>query len=351
MKKTWIISLIIMLSVGIAGIGWDVVSSTVVVNQSDIVFSHKLHVDENEIECEDCHGSIATSDLASDENLPSMDDCGSCHDIEDDEQCGLCHKDPDDPGGYAITERELIFSHKKHMENDAKCRVCHEGIELIAGGDPSVMPEMIVCFECHDSKKEMADCARCHSSDLTLLDVHPIEWKHQHGERASTEAEWCGGCHSRQDFCIACHRGDNILGEIHDLNYIYTHGLDAKGKKADCGQCHDNQAFCVACHEGGYRMPMNHSRLAWDTDHGRYAREDVENCASCHESDDPTCARFGCHDDMDGVRGTNPRIHSADAAQFDYAGPWHDDEGYYCYQCHSTTQYSVDGGFCQYCHD
>ena len=210
------------------------------------------------------------------------------------------------------------------------------------------MPGMRVCSECHDGGQAPKECAICHSGDVTLLDIHPLEWSHQHGQRASSEPQWCGECHTRQEFCLDCHRGDNILGEIHDLNYIYTHGLDARGKAADCGQCHDNQDFCVACHESGRRMPLAHSKLSWGTDHGRYAREDVENCASCHESGDPTCARAGCHNDFDGMRGTDSRIHSTDAAQFDMAGPWHDDDGYYCYQCHLKTP--AGDGFCGYCH-
>jgi nitrate reductase cytochrome c-type subunit len=35
---------------------------------------------------------------------------------------------------------------------------------------------------------------------------------------------------------------------------------------------------------------------------------------------------------------------------FDMHGPWHSDEGYYCYQCHVST-HEGGVGFCGYCHD
>jgi hypothetical protein len=350
MKKSLMIIIIIALGVGISIFVGEETSSTVKHAQGDINFSHKLHADENEIECESCHAEVAISDMASDDNLPSMDDCGNCHDIEDMDQCGLCHRNTDEPGGYLEVEREIIFSHKRHLAKDDRCFGCHAGIEFKKVPVPEYLPPMYVCFECHDSKQERADCGMCHAAGMSLLDIHPIEWKHQHGERAAHEGDWCGQCHNYSDFCLACHRGDNILGEIHDLNYEFTHGLDAKDKEANCGQCHDNEDFCVACHEGQQRMPQNHSTLAWSSDHGRYARTDVENCASCHESDDPTCARAGCHSDFDGIRGTDARIHDPNAAQFDYGGPWHSDDGYYCFQCHVSTRETGEG-FCQYCHN
>jgi len=333
----------------VAGVVWSDLSPKLTAVEGDINFSHKLHVGENEVECENCHASIATSESSADRNMPSMEDCGNCHDVDDDEQCGTCHKNADDPGGIVVPEREQIFNHKKHVEMDIACDHCHKGIESAEGPNPAVLPEMKICLECHDGQKAPAACETCHSR-VTLADIHPNDWQHQHGDRASSDRQWCMGCHKDNDFCISCHRGDNLTGDIHDLNYVYTHGLDAKSKAADCGKCHENKAFCVACHESGNRMPLRHSTLSWGVEHGRYAREDVENCASCHEADDPTCARVGCHNDFDGIKGTDTPIHNPDAGQFDLPGPWHDDDGYYCYQCHVKTG-TPGVGFCGYCHN
>jgi hypothetical protein len=35
--------------------------------------------------------------------------------------------------------------------------------------------------------------------------------------------------------------------------------------------------------------------------------------------------------------------------RFDSEGPWHEDAGYFCYQCHVSTA-SPGVGFCGYCH-
>ena len=108
--------------------------------------------------------------------------------------------------------------------------------------------------------------------------------------------------------------------------------------------------FCVSCHKSGNRMPLAHSTTGWTTQHGRAAKNDIENCASCHETGDPICALAGCHNDFDGVRGTNPEIHADNLNMFDDEhGIWHDDNGYYCYQCHLNTN-SAGVGFCGYCH-
>jgi hypothetical protein len=350
MEKRLTILLFLLLVIGLAGLAWAYLSPQLTAPEGDIKFSHALHVGEQEVDCETCHASVDNSAESSDDNLPAMDVCGNCHDVEDATGCGACHKNPDDPGGYGILKRELIFSHKNHISRGAVCGACHKGVKTSVGADPAILPLMKDCFVCHNDAQAMADCEKCHGNELTLLDIHPVNWRHEHGARAASDPAWCQGCHSEQSFCLDCHRGDNLRGEIHDLNYIYTHGLDAKGKAADCSQCHDNQTFCVACHESGNRMPQRHSLLTWLDDHGRYAREDVENCASCHDNGDPTCARVGCHNDFDGVKGTDPRIHDPNAAQFDIHGPWHNDQGYYCYQCHVRTGREGEG-FCGYCHD
>ena len=208
---------------------------------------------------------------------------------------------------------------------------------------------MPVCMRCHDGVRAESGCALCHQSRQTLADIHPSVWKHQHAEQAVLDPDWCAACHQQEKFCIDCHRGDNLTGDIHDLNYRFTHGLDAQGKESDCSRCHDRRAFCNECHDSENRMPLAHSTISWLAEHGAAARRDIENCASCHEADDPTCARSGCHRDSDGLRGTDPRFHSSDPGRFDSHGPWHGDDDYFCFTCHTST-HQPGAGFCGYCH-
>ena len=315
---------------------------------SDVIFSHAFHVSEAEATCDVCHSEIEGSSRGADDNLPDMGTCGDCHDVEDDETCDMCHHNPEEPSGYVEADK-VEFNHQFHLGRDMACLSCHDGVDLSEAVDETFMPGKPLCMDCHDGSTADNACNLCHGESPTLGDIHPDGWRHQHGESAVTDRQWCTACHRRETSCLQCHRGDNLQGNIHDLNYQFTHGLEASGKQADCRQCHETTSFCSDCHEEKIRMPLNHSLLSWQRDHGEAARRDVENCAACHEGGRGTCGRGGCHSDYDGVRGSDPRIHAADAALFEGRGGWHSDPGYYCYQCHTSSN-QAGIGFCGYCH-
>lgn len=316
---------------------------------SDIIFSHGLHVAENAIECGVCHSRTATSVRADDKLLPEMDACGECHDIEDENSCKLCHRNADDPQAVPNPVREIKFDHSKHMSKVPSCLHCHAGADADTVLSTANMPKMRLCLECHDGARVDNSCKLCHGKNLALSDIHPADWRHQHGDRVSADPNWCTQCHRQEKFCLDCHRGDNLSGNIHDLNFRYSHGLAAISKQSDCRRCHEVSSFCDGCHRSEGRMPWRHSTLTWIAEHGEAARNDAENCASCHDTPSPTCARSACHEDRDGIRGTNPRIHASNSGQFENRGKWHDDSGDYCFDCHvSSSQAGV--GFCGYCH-
>lgn len=319
------------------------------VPESDIIFSHSFHVGEQEIECEMCHIEISSSQKATDRNMPTMDECAACHDVEDDETCGMCHRNVDEPEAIPEITRAIAFNHAGHLEHDLQCRHCHGDVADTETLSSANFPDKPLCMDCHDNRNASSECVLCHEGRVSLLDIHPNDWKHQHGDLAAADRAWCTACHREQNSCLECHRGDNLSGQIHDLNFEFTHALEAKSKSADCRHCHETENFCTECHQGMNRMPLNHSLLSWLNDHGSAARTDVENCAVCHDSRDPSCARGGCHIDFDGIRGTDPVIHRVKGGQFDAQGDWHDNNGSFCYQCHTSTGLAGDG-FCGYCH-
>lgn len=327
---------------------WGYPPARLSVPPSDIIFSHPLHAD---VECVVCHTGIETSTFAQDKNLPTMESCSQCHDVEDIDECRACHRNTEELKALPNPDRPILFTHKTHIAQGTACILCHRDINK--SEEPSetlmLMPKMALCMDCHDGTKVDNQCALCHEQRITLIDIHPSGWLHLHADQSSIDHEWCIGCHKQEISCINCHRGYNLSGNIHNLNYIYTHGLDAKSKDKDCTRCHDNRLFCNKCHEQENRIPLLHSSLKWLSDHGRAARKDIENCASCHDSSDPTCSRSGCHSDFDGVRGTDSRIHSGRLNQFDDKGPWHSDDHYYCFKCHINT-HIAGTGFCGYCH-
>jgi len=315
----------------------------------DIIFSHFFHVQENEIDCETCHGDIATSTENVDRNLPDMEVCADCHDVEDEEGCVICHRSPDDPQPSVHVITGFAFNHQAHVERKVACATCHAEM---TSDHPVVKTAISVkaqCMQCHNNVTAESRCAACHGDRYQLADIHPTAWRHGHGEEASAREAWCASCHHEQVDCQDCHQGDNLQGNIHELNYVFIHGLDAGSKNIDCTRCHNRREFCTDCHERNLRIPLAHSTAGWLSEHGRAARQDPENCASCHETDDPSCSRSGCHADLDGIRGTDPRFHAAAMSRFDGHGAWHGDNGYVCYQCHVNT--NAEGiGFCGYCH-
>lgn len=317
--------------------------------EHDIIFPHRLHLEEAELECDICHGEIGSSAFAKDNNLPAMDNCEDCHDIEDEDNCGLCHKNAEDPEGFNINKRLLVFNHARHLEQSVACRTCHLDIFTKEASDAGVMPPMILCMSCHDGVRASRDCRLCHENRIGLIDIHPPGWRSIHGETAVIDADYCQTCHDFDNDCLACHLGDNLTGRIHELNYIFTHSLDAKGGRPKCTTCHEHESFCVECHRTENRIPLLHSSLSWLTEHGRAARNDIENCAACHESDRAICALGGCHADSDGLRGTDPAFHDITSGRFDAKGNWHEDNSSLCYQCHTYTG-QAGLGFCGYCH-
>ncbi len=317
---------------------------------SPLIFSHQFHVIEQEVECDACHIDISESSDASDRNLPTMDECSSCHDVEDDEECGMCHRVADEPEAPVDVERGVSFDHAGHLNRDLQCDKCHTKISQSETTGDHNFPAMVVCMSCHDGSQASKDCNLCHGNDVTLADLHPTGWNNDHSSKAIGDQKYCYGCHTRESFCINCHQGDNLTGQAHDLNFEFTHGLQAKGKTFDCAGCHDLTLFCNDCHLRENRMPLEHSTAAWSIRHGEAARNDIENCAACHDAADPTCARIGCHTDFDGqINGQDNPIHDPDPSVFDSEGSWHEERSSFCFGCHTDTRQAGEG-FCGYCH-
>lgn len=326
----------------LADLTWQRVESTV-------IFSHSLHVTENDLDCLTCHEEVEASKITSDRLLPTMDVCADCHDVEDEQECSLCHRDMERLEESPHPDRPVLFSHADHLESGIDCSRCHAGILGTVESETAALPSMATCLVCHDGLTAEDNCKSCHGDEVTLVDIHPNDWRHTHGDVTAQGDRSCAGCHRDRSTCLDCHRGDNLTGWTHDLNYAFTHALDAGSKQASCAKCHDTRLFCNDCHESLNRIPLNHSQLSWISDHGREARNDAERCQSCHDSSDPTCARSGCHGDFDGTLGTDQLIHPRDLGRFEREGPWHNNPGSFCFQCHVTTE-TAGVGFCGYCH-
>lgn len=360
-------------------------------------FSHRFHVGEAGIACEDCHAA-KTSTRASDNLRPGHDNCTACHEEQIGNTCSYCHVDPDNIEAAPSPARRIHFSHEQHLnQKGVECTGCHPGLDKLDLAGPANMPTMQTCTACHNEVKATSACEACHTSftDLVPGDHLAANFRQSHQQLTrlgALEVE-CATCHT-QDFCSQCHGasvpvqfgmgakmadpsprvsptdGPNqmVIQMQHPMNYRYTHGIDARGRSADCYVCHDAQNFCVDCHSAGDNISSVAAVPTWHYGggfvttgrgsgggrHAEFARRDLESCVSCHDvqGGDATCVL--CHVDPDGVKGTDPMTHPTGFMQDQEHGYWHENAGASCYNCHTDYNARPDGvagkGFCGYCH-
>lgn len=264
--------------------------------KSDLIFSHKFHVQEVEADCQTCHAAADTSLMGKDDLLPQMETCYSCHD-EDDTECTVCHKQPDEPVILPRVENySAKFNHKTHIEKKTPCTTCHTGIELKETVTSSMhLPHMKTCMNCHAVPDTKEGCYTCHGKEEQLKPLdHNLVWSKNHGMAAESGSQQCRMCHT-QSYCTDCHQGENLLSKSHPPNFIATHSLSYQIRESDCSACHEGKDFCIECHMNvNYTKPVNHSQADWaTTGHREAALSDYDHCTVCHRPGDLVCSQ--CH--------------------------------------------------------
>jgi len=286
---------------------------------SSILFNHKFHTSDQNLECAKCHANMFEFNYSF-ENMtakPAMDVCFECHNNTTiaSNACEQCHIStanllPEDHKNVGF------FKNHKFASVD-NCEMCHD---------------QTFCEDCHVATIGIEE------SNLSN-DFYTPYSPHSYVDGVKQQ----------------------VINRVHDLNFRFTHGIEAKGKTDNCQSCHQTETFCAECHESdegdfnlGGIVPLSHTSpnfvtgLAPGSDHADLAKRDIERCASCHDVQgaDPNCIL--CHSDPDGVTGTNPKTHSSNFMK-DTDGDWHSDGGSICYDCHSNTN-TAGIGFCGYCH-
>jgi hypothetical protein len=271
----------------------------------ELKFTHKFHIEEQEIECIECHTSASESTTGADNLFPSMELCADCHEVEEEDNCNLCHQDLDDPREVPrIDTYNTKFSHQFHLSKGLECESCHAVVAMKTMAEPYILPTMVECINCHESKFASLECATCHlPTDQLLPASHTPDFIHNHSDLARANETMaatdfsCMTCH-KQSFCQDCHEGDNLDRLTHPLNFEFTHALAAQGKERECAVCHTQRSFCIDCHRDNLVLPHNHTS-GWTNliDGGRHrleAASDLENCMACHEQNaDQICQP--CH--------------------------------------------------------
>lgn len=289
--------------------------------QYRLKFSHYIHVTDNGMDCEDCHGELGNPELAT----LSHESCSDCHDETDAEEinadtCGYCHEkkllprlaewqpEPDAP-------RRDVFVHTEAMAG--KCSECHGAI---LSEDLEVVPRLqrADILEIRDKgHRSEQDCLMCHV-DMDRYQAppnHDLVWERRHGQLGMQEDAVCSVCHS-EDSCRECH---SVMQPVSHNNMwrLRTHGIVSAWDRQRCMVCHEEDS-CISCHS--QVKPRSHGPL-WGERHGTW---DPGRCMVCHEPD--YCN--SCHSQ------NAPRSHRAN---------WDDR---HCMGCHITN-----GDNCVVCHE
>ncbi len=260
-------------------------------------FNHRLHVEENEMACEDCHQAQEGK-----MSLPDMDKCSECHDIDVDnpsKDCLLCHTPKSAENDYAVEQKEspksyadVIFSHEFH--EGIECSSCHKGIEKNENIEKVSRPKMPVCLECHNGDEAPKACDTCHKKIRQDIapETHKGDWAQWHGKEATFDKQVCLYCHQK-NMCQNCHQTEKPRDHLTFVWKNEDHGIEATHDRRKCAECH-TAGYCSDCHR---QKPPSHKRGDWmayerNNGHAQAARRNFRSCKVCHETSE--CAK--CHE-------------------------------------------------------
>jgi hypothetical protein len=304
-------------------------------------FPHRPHVEDEGLECGDCHGQWEESE---DPGRPLAAQCALCHaELDAEKPPGLRFDALFEGERFRVTAagrqaEEILFSHRDHARRAGDCNACHAVVAADEGrlGELSadVRLSMERCLACHAAGggPGREDCAACHAERRAerAPPSHRADWTRFHGTlvraRPEARAEQCGLCH-RPASCESCHQLE--LPASH-TNYWRrrAHGIEASLDRTRCATCHDTDA-CQRCHEEV--RPSNHAG-SWGSPRNRH-------CLSCHEP----------------LRGESCGVCHGDAGSHVLATPLPADHlpGMDCRQCHGNGQplpHVDNGQLCTSCH-
>jgi hypothetical protein len=135
-----------------------------------IEYSHKLHVQDEGLECIDCHLQVEEKPYAT---IPSIEVCTDCHDeepiSESPEELKLVeHIKRDSTIAWKRIYRvpdHVYFSHRRHVVlGEISCASCHGNVaeQEAPVRSPQFDMHMDWCMDCHRENKVSNDCLSCH---------------------------------------------------------------------------------------------------------------------------------------------------------------------------------------------
>jgi len=152
-----------------------------------INFSHVTHVQQNKMDCQYCHYSVAKAAYAA---IPEVESCMGCHKIVSSASLkaqGEAAADSNEKQRLAVSAVEIEklegywtrsepipwvkvhvmpdyvhFNHKRHVKAGVSCQECHGQIPNMQVVERVSSMKMGWCLDCHRQRGASIDCVTCH---------------------------------------------------------------------------------------------------------------------------------------------------------------------------------------------
>lgn len=138
------------------------------VAEQPVAFNHRIHVQDLELACTDCHGFYETETFS---GMPDVETCAMCHEeaqSESSEEARLVSLlsagEPIEWQPLFAQPAHVFYSHSRHVTvAGIECQQCHGPI-----AESEIPPRKVevlsmeTCIECHEQQQASTDCTDCH---------------------------------------------------------------------------------------------------------------------------------------------------------------------------------------------
>ncbi|MFZ0241947.1 MAG: cytochrome c3 family protein [Desulfobacterales bacterium] len=135
--------------------------------EQPIPFSHRIHVNVKNIQCQFCHPYVGRS---INPGLPPVEKCLYCHNyiianfppiLKEHQYYNSDTPTPWKKANYLA--EHVLFNHQRHIRKEIACQQCHGEIQNMDRIKGKVF-FMAFCIKCHRERKANIDCwLACHS--------------------------------------------------------------------------------------------------------------------------------------------------------------------------------------------
>lgn len=202
------------------------------------------------------------------------------------------------PKQFSQNKSGIIFSHKRHIDMEIECEICHTEIAQSKLASDNNLPEESDCMLCHDRTD---GCQLCHSTTPTVQPVSDEVEPHRRREVQQLDLVFSHSDHLNRDKaagikkrtfvfvkdgslerkvdCFTCHSSIKESTKASD-----THPI----RMESCNICHEiTENSCPVCHFtlGIIALkPFSHEdERDWLEQHQRFAASEGEQfCGNCH---------------------------------------------------------------------